>query len=248
MSGLHDELSALLDDELDDGERTELEGRLAEDAGLAAELTRTAEIRSALRDLPEVDPPVGALEEVVNAIRAIEHGQRRRRRRRLVGSGAAMTAVALLVVAAQVTVPAAAVTPDLETAVGLHEAMNEVDAGGGAGLRSTHFVDGDDRVHRGFGRSDGRLVSVFSEPGRVDWDGLGGGSWSEVAGAKAWVGTVEGAGAVVVERQGVIVVVVGANDLIDDPTMASLVEQASASGGAQDQTWLDRFGEFVGIG
>ncbi|MEM9036965.1 MAG: hypothetical protein AAGD18_20385 [Actinomycetota bacterium] len=245
---LHDELSALLDDELGADARAELERRLIDDPRLADELTRTAEIRSALRDLPEVEPPPGALEEVVNAVRAMELGERRGRRRRLVGSGVAATVLLWLVVASQVTVPAAATTPDVDGAVALHSAMAEIESAGAPGLRSTHFVGGGDRVHRGFGRSDGGLVSVFTEPGRVDWDGLGDGEKTELAGERAWAGQGDGDGVVVVERRGVIVTIVGAGEMVDDPMILAIVDQVSATGGVSERTWLDRMGELVGIG
>ncbi len=55
-------LDAYLDDELAEDERTAVESALAESPELAAELSEHAAVRSSLRDLPQVEPPAGFFE------------------------------------------------------------------------------------------------------------------------------------------------------------------------------------------
>lgn len=57
MTGPEELLSAYLDDELDPAEQAEVEAYLAESAAGRAQLEGLAEIRSALRSLPPLDPP-----------------------------------------------------------------------------------------------------------------------------------------------------------------------------------------------
>ena len=57
MTGPDDLLSAFLDDELEPAERAEVEAYLARSPDARAQLDGLAEIRSALHDLPALDPP-----------------------------------------------------------------------------------------------------------------------------------------------------------------------------------------------
>ncbi len=258
--GLHDELSAYLDGELDDAERAELDTRLAGDPALAAELSSVAAVRSALRGLPEVDPPPGALEEVVAAVRATETLSRpRRRARRLVGAGAMATVVAFAVAMIAVEPAVADATPDVDLALDMHEAIEEragsADAGAtGAELSSVHLVGRGELIHRAARPEGGTLVSMFSQPGSVEWSRMPDGDKVEVGGQDAWTTVRDDDHVLVIERDGIVVTLVSAAPLADGGS--ELLELVDERAPEPDEPGLwdraravaDGLGELVGIG
>lgn len=255
--GLHDELSAYLDGELDDGEHAALEARLAEDAVLADELASVAAVRSALRGLPEVDPPPGALEEVVAAVRATETLTRPRRRvGRLVGAGAMATVLAFAVAMIAVEPAVADATPDVDRALDMHEAIEATTSGDepAAGLSSVHLVGRGELVHRSARPDGGSLVSMFSQPGAVEWSRMSGGDKVGIGGEDAWT-TVRGDDHVlVIERDGIVVTLVSAAPLADGGSeLLELVDERAPEPdepGFWDRARAvtDGLGDLVGIG
>ncbi|MEO1063815.1 MAG: hypothetical protein AAFZ07_20545 [Actinomycetota bacterium] len=256
--GLHDELSGYLDDELPADQRAELEARLAADSELADELASVAAVRAALRGLPEVEPPPGALEEVVAAVRAAEHLERRgRRARRLVGAGAMASIVAFVVAMVAVEPAVADATPDLEAALDIHAAIEQtgaVDDSAGAGLSSVHLVGRDELVHRSARPEGGTLVSMFSQPGEVDWSRMPGGERVSVAGQQAWTSVEGDDHLLVIERDGVVVTLVSGAPLVDGGSaLLELVDERAPE--PDDPSVWDRaeavvsgLGDLVGIG
>lgn len=86
-------LSALLDDELSDGDALTVTRHLAECGRCMAELEEIRSARSALRDLPRVDPPP---ELIPAAAQAAARGRHRRRIRRGVAATLLLSALAAL--------------------------------------------------------------------------------------------------------------------------------------------------------
>lgn len=256
--GLHDELSGYLDGQLDAEERAEVDARLSDDPALADELASVAAVRSALRGLPDVDPPPGALEEVVAAVRATEILERRRRRgRRLVGVGAMASVLAFVVAMVAVEPAVADATPDVDLALDMHAAIEEEAnaADAGAGLSSVHLVGRGELVHRS-ARPDGRtLVSMFSQPGAVEWSRMpGDGEQVLVAGQEAWTSVRGGDHVLVIERDGIVVTLVSAAPLADGGSeLLDLVDER-APRPEDPSLWerakvvTDGLGDLVGIG
>ncbi len=259
--GLHDELSAYLDGELDDAARAEVQARVTADPALAEELSSVAAVRTALRGLPDVDPPPGALEEVVAAVRASDVLARRRHRaRRLVGVGAMATVVAFAVAMVAVEPAVADATPDVDLALDMHAAIEEssrVDRdtdGNGPNLSSVHLVGRGELVHRSARPDGGTLVSMFSQPGAVEWSRMPGGEKVEVAGQEAWTTIRDDDHVLVIERDGIVVTLVSAAPLADRGSeLLELVDERAPrpdEPGLWDraQAVVDGLGELVGVG
>lgn len=256
--GLHDELSAYLDGELDDAQQAELEARLVDDLALAAELAAVAAVRSALRGLPEVEPPPGALEEVVAAVRAAETLERPRHRgRRLVGAAVMASILAFAVAMVAVEPAVADATPDVGLARDMHaaiEATTSADAPSDAGLSSVHLVGRGEIVHRSARPDGGTLVSMFSQPGAVDWSRMPGGEKVQVAGQEAWTAVQGDDHVLVIERDGIVVTLVSAAPLADGGSqLLDLVDERAPE--PDDPSLWDRatavtdgLGDLVGIG
>ena len=260
--GLNDELSAYLDGELDDEARDDLERRLATDADLAHELSTVAEVRLALRALPEVEPSAGALEEVVAAVRAVEALERRPARGRRLLTAGAMTALLAFVVAMVAVEPAVAdATPDVDLALEVHDAIeaNAVAPDGddalAPGLSSVHLVGRGELIHRSARADGGTLVSMFSQPGEVEWGRMpADGEKVDVAGQEGWT-TLRGDDHVlVIERDGIVVTLVSAAPLAEggEELLALVDERAPAP---DEPSWWERatavgsgLGELVGLG
>lgn len=138
-----DELSALLDGELDAGEaglvRAHVQGCLM----CAEELEGVRSARRALRTLPGAEPPPGFLDRVVAAVAAGEDGdgaevaavvplaQRRHRRRQGAVRAAASVAASVAMVVAIGTIGPPAYGPRVDAAVGRHvESLSAMSAAG----------------------------------------------------------------------------------------------------------------------
>ena len=88
---LGDVISALLDGEMAPAARMAAEAHLATCAACAAEYEQTAAIRSAVRDLPAVDPPFGLIERMLlTETPAVATPRRRRPPLWLAGAAAAV--------------------------------------------------------------------------------------------------------------------------------------------------------------
>lgn len=223
--GLHDELSALLDGELDDGAALALADRLAVDDALQAELDATDEVRLRVRSASVV-APAGALEEVVASVRATLVLERRRARVRSVGIGVFATLALFLAGTSSSGTTAADGTPLVGSLLGQHSAVLDVSAGFGSGstaataeLQSIHHLD--DVTQAIFRTAEGQIVSVFAQEGEVAWSRLPAeGERVEIAGRiDAWLLSNDETNIVVVERDGTVFTFVG-----EGPVDAGLVE------------------------
>ena len=115
MNHLGELLSALLDRELTVDERAIAEQHLEECPACRAELDGLRDIRGALRDLPELEPPIPL--------------SLRRRSSRWWGSVAAAAAAAAVVVVGLAVAPGAVPKLDLDDMAGQHTAREQVDPG-----------------------------------------------------------------------------------------------------------------------
>lgn len=88
-------LSAYLDGELDGAAITRVEARLAAEHGWRTELDALRTVRDRLRSLPEREPPVGFVDDLVRAGRSdlARRGATLRRTRRLAAIAAAAAAI-----------------------------------------------------------------------------------------------------------------------------------------------------------
>ena len=88
-------LSAYLDGELDGAAIARVEARLAAEHGWRTELDALRTVRDRLRSLPEREPPVGFVDDLVRAGRSdlARRGATMRRTRRLAAIGAAAAAI-----------------------------------------------------------------------------------------------------------------------------------------------------------
>jgi hypothetical protein len=205
---LHELLDAYLDGELDATELAAVERLLAQSAEARAELAAIDRVREILRGLGPVDPPFGAYERF---------GRRSARRhpvRAGVLAGLAVAATAAILFATFTPV-VETLAPPLDRFVERHDAMAAEPASGGfepmaldetsrptlaggfvpmaayAGATADQFV-----------YSNGTTtVSVFEQPGRVDWSRIPeGGSMMMMGDDKAWHRQDASSDVVVVER------------------------------------------------
>ena len=116
-------MSAWLDGELDDAERTEVDALRDADPTWARALEELAETRSLIRGLAVAEPPAGFLESLLDPTVATVSdldAARSRRRRATVGFASAAAAAAILIA---VVVPGVARTrPALATDIRVHQA------------------------------------------------------------------------------------------------------------------------------
>jgi hypothetical protein len=218
-----DRLSAYLDGELDDAERAEVERVLVASPAAQAELAAVREVKALLGALPPVVRPsepafVQPSEPAVAPV--VPHRARRRWPAALAGFGA-VAAAAVLVVALTSTGDSGMV-PDIDDYALAHvahegEAMLPLDGAdlpaglpgeiAGTTVMGAMPSDGD-RVHLIY--SDGASdVSVFAEPGELDWDALpDDGESMTLAGVPAWHLSRGGTEIYVLERDGDVIAIV----------------------------------------
>ncbi|MDE0804713.1 MAG: anti-sigma factor [Acidimicrobiales bacterium] len=214
-----DLVSARLDGELDAATAAWVDMHLHECEPCRGVAGAVEAARSWMRTAPSVDAaPV--VESVIT------------RRRRLVGTGLAFVGVAwfalgLLAVTSAVTHPT--VTPDIEALISLHDnaghdqvdGMRAVDHGGAhystpvtvgnsaAPMQRRAVFDGRDLTTVVY-ESDDVAVTLFEQPGRIDWDELPTGTTETIAGRRAWLRP--GSPTVVVTEIGDLVVTLVADD------------------------------------
>ncbi|MDH3753834.1 MAG: hypothetical protein OEU32_08170 [Acidimicrobiia bacterium] len=242
---IDDRLSAYLDHELDAVERVAVEAELADSPMLRAELVAVAESRHLLRTLPAVEPTPGLFDRppvtAVAAPAASLDSARARRRRRLVAPAVAVVGIAalwLLILGVFSGSGVSSIVPAVDQYVDRHAAAGELDASDGfvsvdtddmpdmpamldpdTNLAMTGMYERDDVVHARY--SDGEHeLSVYREPGVVDWDALSGGEIGTIDGETVWHLDVDNASVLIVERAEQVITVV-ADPGMDDMMMTA---------------------------
>jgi hypothetical protein len=223
-----DRLSAYLDGELDHVDRAEVDQLLASSPDARAELAAVTEIKSMLSALPLVErqvaphplaAPVVAAEPTAPLAPVVDLAARRRRW--VLPAGIATAAACLLGVFLVARDGAEGMVPDVDQYALAHlehsseemapMADDDMPAGlpaeiGGAKLMGAMAPIGD-RVHLVY--SDGAAdVSVFAEPGELEWSELPEGDDMMLGGEEAWHQTVGEAEVYVLERDGDVITIV----------------------------------------
>lgn len=244
-SGLPELLSAYLDDELDEDEVRHAEAALLDDPALRAELVGLRRARDLVRDLPllTVPEPFAARLARTSPLGPVARPRRRSRTRALALSVVASIAFWGAVATAG---DATAVAPDLAGVVRAHS-----DAADSDGVHAAHpelamTVPGSfdefemvytsrrgDVVHAMY--TDGeRELSVFEQPGRIDWSDVPDGQFVDVAGATAWTGVVQGRPVMLLERRGMVYTLVASA-----PAEMDEMSEMSAAMPGDGDTWVD---------
>lgn len=244
-------LSAHLDGALDPSEVARVEAAVAADPELAAELRSLARTRALVRDLPPVDPPFGFLERLVRrpapSVAAIGRGTR------VASVGACAAAVVLVLGIAPAPEPDP-VAPDVAALADRHvetitaepiaatraeEGFEEVETGEvGAPFRLSPEVAtldveavyrNDEMVQVVYGDDRGRW-SVFELPGTMEWSALPPtGERFDSGDDRAWVARHPGSVTAVLERDGLVFVVVGPGGAPVEPVLDQLPEGSDLS-------------------
>lgn len=252
--GLDSRLSAYLDGELDPHESAAVQELLESSPEARAELDRVSEARDMVRGLPLLDPPP----DVATLFHAVGHGvrptalsgpPRRRARSRAVVMGVVATAAFWGVVVSSPDLTAA-VSPSLDRAVAVHSLvpdggdaeaeMSVTETDMPAEVGGSLYLVHSERIGRGTHAvySDGtRQVSVFEEPGRVDWPALPEGSLIDLDGSPGWHGTVDGYDVVVIERGRRVYTIVA------EPAPGEMMDDVGVSMPADEPSVLDRIRE-----
>jgi hypothetical protein len=235
MPDSFEDLSAYLDDELDAGERAAVDALLARSPEARAELDELAETRRLLRSLPAVTPR-RPLVVAADPVAATMQGRSRTRLRRLASATLAAAAVWLVVLSVGVSVGELPVVPDIAQLRAQHASAAPLD--GFAPMSSEELDDpavladiGHDMVLSGlFQRedlvharySDGvHVVSVFHQPGEVDWDAMeGDGQVTMMPEGAVWTGEIDGNDVVVTERGDLVVTIIADDAVGSDMAMA----------------------------
>lgn len=247
MTDIVELLSAYLDDELDDGERKQVDDALGASAELRKELAELEHTRSLLRGLPEVEPrrPV--------AVPALSTPSSSRRTRRLAVAVTAVAAVWLVILTVGVRIGSLPVVPEVDQLALQHAAAqgDGADMGFqpmtadqmaddpavfddlGHGMAREAIFQSDDIVHVRY--SDGiHAVSVFHQPGKVDWDDMPDmGSVEMMDDEPVWTSTMNDVEVLVAERGDLIVTVVADGDMDHEMTMmaSSMVPEVDMDDG-----------------
>jgi hypothetical protein len=225
---LHELFDAYLDDELTPDERAAVEELLRRSAAARAEVEGIQRVRDLVRGLPAVEPPFGFFERM--------ELPRKRGPRSRAGVAASLVGAAAAVMMIIVGLTPGRVAPPIDDFVERHHAMlvsdpASLDVGDGYDPMSDDRMDDTPRpfaapegLPAGYRRqavytkpevwhvvySDGRnMVSVFQQPGLVDWDSMPeDGDRMMMGDDKVWVAG-DDRRLVVLERSGLVVTVVG---------------------------------------
>ncbi|MGI9623605.1 MAG: anti-sigma factor family protein [Acidimicrobiales bacterium] len=253
-------LCAYLDDELSPNDRDAVETELSSSARLRRELAELEATRSLVRGLPMLDLPAGVTQRVRPAATgglASQTGSNRFGYRRIGVAIAAVAAAWLLILSVGVSLGSLPIVPEVDQLAVQHaaaesgdemsfaemdsESMMKKDAaimadiGHGMGLDAV--FQRDDVVHARY--SDGEhAVSVFHEPGEVDWDDLPASGEIEVLPTgKVWRSSMKGVEVLVVQRGDLVVTIVVDGDMDEDMATAAseMVPQVD-----EDPSWWDR--------
>lgn len=233
-------LSALVDGELSEDERQRVEAHLDGCSRCSHELHLLERSRAALLALPELEPPG----DFIGAIVARRH---RLILRGALGSFAVALASAVLMLATDLA-PAPAVQPELASLTAEHSttAVTAPDtsftdsSATFDGVRVDNQVAGfdlvavreTDRVVHAVYRQDQRVVSIYGQRGRLDWNALpAGGSRGELAGRDVWQADDESS--TVLDAGGVVITIVGEGTEVQAVLASEVGEVSSPS-------WWDR--------
>jgi hypothetical protein len=226
-------LSAYLDDELTPSDVADLEIDLTASQELRTELAELRATRTLIRNLPEVAPR-----------RTLERRSPApvRRPGRLGIMVAGVAAVWVLVLSVGISLGSLPIVPEIDQLALQHAAANEsempmpfvsmdttemmasdaaimADIGHGMGLEGVYQLG--PLVQARY--SDGvHAISIFHEPGEVDWDDLPSGDVKLMPDGLVWRSTIDDIEILVTERGGLVVTVVTDGDMEGDmATMAS---------------------------
>ncbi len=240
-------LSAYIDGELDDDERARVARDLAASPELQQELAELAATRAMLRDLPAVAPR--------QPLTITLPGRRRRPGgRRFATAVAAAAAVWVLILSVGVSLGSLPVVPDVDQLAVRHasaaesdmafvemepEAMDDPaimsDIGHGMGLEAVYQAGA--LVQARY--SDGaHAVSIFHEPGQVDWEELPrSGTLEMMDEGPVWRGSMDDTEVLVTERGDLVVTVVTDGDMAEEMAMTAshMVPEVEMS-----RSWWDR--------
>jgi hypothetical protein len=219
-------LDAYLDDELSPAERRSVDALLERSPEARAELADIHRVRSLVRGLPPVDAPAGFYERLENAgARVVPITRRRRPRGLLVAGSGAVAAAVLLFIAVTPTfdhfVPpidelearhlslVASTSGRYEPSMTEDLVTDNLNRDRSGGYRRLDMIEGSDDVQMLY--SDGRSeISVFEHSGRVDWSDLpSSGARLTIDDDPAWSTVMPGSEVVVMERDGMVVTVIG---------------------------------------
>lgn len=236
-------LSAYLDGELSETERAEVDAALQASPTLRADLDGLEQTRTLLRSMGEVTPGPGVLDP---AVVSLDSHRRRRRTARWLAPAATVVGVAavwLLVLGVFSGTSVARIVPAVDQYVDRHAAALEIGESDGfvavdpalmpddmppmldevTGLAMTGAFERDDVIQALY--SDGEHeLSVYREPGRVDWDELaaeGRGATERVDDDTRWRYEANGMSIMVVERNDHVVTIVA------DPGMDTMMVKAA---------------------
>lgn len=229
-------LSAYLDNELTDAERAQVESDLATSATLRLDLAELEATRALLRGLPQLQPSSRWVP------RAGGVPARPRRPRRLGLAVAAVAAVWLLILSVGVSLDSLPIVPDVDQLAVQHAAAETgEDPMGFAEMDADKMMDDDPAIMADIGHgmglegvfqlhdlvqarySDGvHAVSVFHEPGEVDWGDMpGSGKVEMMDEGPVWRSTMGDVEVLVTERGSLVVIVVSDGDIDGDMAMAA---------------------------
>ena len=244
----HELLNAYLDGEVSDQERAVVEQALEADAGLRAELEALNDTRSLVRDLPLLEMPPDLARQLASRS---PFGPVARPRRRSRARALAVSAVASVAFWGAVATngDANAVVPDLASVVGAHTTASLEEEhpaadpsvmftapGAFDGFELVYATRHGEVAHAMY--TDGaREVSVFEQPGRIDWDKVpeSGQRLEAPDGRRGWAGHYLGQNVMVVERRGMVYTLVAS----DDAPMSEMSEMSTSMPG-DDDSWVDR--------
>jgi len=251
---LYELFDAYLDGELTPAERSSVDELLDGSPAARAELADIDRVRSLVRGLPAVDAPFGFYERIIVAPPALIARSSRRTPGVVVASVGAMAAAILLFVAVtptfeRFTVPisdmnerhvslAASMSEAHQPAMSedqVTDSLNEQGSGGDFRRVDVVTTPGDVQMLYTDGES---MISVFEQTGRVEWSDLPvGGSQMMLEDDPAWAMAMPTTDVVVVEREGMVVTVIGTAP--HDVVMAT----AEAVPDPPPPSLADRFGD-----
>jgi hypothetical protein len=242
-------LTAHLDDELDPAERRAVEEALADSAELRAEYATLEATRALVRGLPQVEPR----QPLVRPAAVPEPGRRTGRIGMMV---AGVAAVWLVILTIGVSIGSLPIVPEVDQLTVQHASASETDMpmpfvpmdaddmmaddpaimadiGHGMGLEAVYQLD--DLVQSRY--SDGiHAVSVFHEPGDVDWDDLpSGGTMEMMPDGQIWRMQMGDLDVLVTERGDLVVTIVADGDMDDD--MAVMASSMVPTVDTDDSLW-----------
>ena len=241
---LDERLSAYLDGELDSAETAEIEALLASSEQARNELQVVTEARDMVRGLPLLTPPPdiermfrsGSPLAPVRSVRPVHT------RARAMDISAVATA-AFLGVVLGTNGFSASVSPSIDSVVAAHTSalpnpagliLSNGDAGDmpmpaePAGMTLVH-VDHQGNVRHAKYTDGVQEVSVFAEPGRVDWDAMPPGDRFELNGRPAWHGSSDGYDVVVLQRgRNVFTIVAEASEEMMDMGESMTTDEATS--------------------